>query len=69
MKVVTDKDLERAKERVLNNLPGLKRDHERLGRLINLLDDACAHATIENVKDYQNKIDDIENSFEFIEVF
>ena len=66
---ITEERIKRAKERFMEELSCLKRDYERLGKLISLTEEVIQHVTMQNAQAYQDKFDEFENSFECIEVF
>jgi hypothetical protein len=67
---MTIKELEFRKQKLIEEyIPKFKRDYERLNKFIILCEESVQKVTLDNVADYAKKIDEIQDSFEMIEIY
>lgn len=66
---MTVKEFETRKQNMKEDIAKLKRDYKRISELIVVCDEIIEKATLENVKDYAQKIDIIEDSLEIVEIW
>ena len=61
-------DIENAKLRTKDSLPKLKRDINRLNECVAIFENFLSDVTVDNLNDYENKLDKIVDSMELLEL-
>ena len=67
--MITKEELEKHKKDIADAIPILRSDYYKLGSMINLFEDYVRHGTLENCEEYQKMYDNIDDSFQIIEVW